>query len=143
MAGNPAWVKGRSGNPAGRMLGGQAEKQFEASLLMVANRSEPDGVKKLTRIAEKLVECALDGEGWAIQQVADRLDGRPAQDTKLTIERRDATDWSLVELVELIRQRRAEHGSDRERDLTQGRSTTEFNQLHRTDVPKISNGAAS
>jgi hypothetical protein len=133
------FVKGQSGNPGGQ----PKEKQFEASLRMVANRSEPDGVKKLTRIAEKLVECALDGEGWAIQQVADRLDGRPAQDTKLTIERRDATDWSLVELVELIRQRRSEHGSDRERDLTQGRSTTEFNQLHRTDIPKISNGAAS
>ena len=133
------FAKGQSGNPGGQ----PKEKQFEASLRMVANRSEPDGVKKLTRIAEKLVECALDGEGWAIQQVADRLDGRPAQDTKLTIERRDATDWSLVELVELIRQRRAEHGSDRERDITQGRSSTGSNQLYRTDIPKISNGAAS
>jgi hypothetical protein len=133
------FAPGKSGNPGGQ----QKDKQFEASLRLVANRTEPDGVKKLTRIAEKLVECALDGEGWAIQQVADRLDGRPAQDTTLTIERRDATDWSLVELVELIRQRRAEHGSDRERDLTQGRSAREFDQLHRNDVPKISNGAAS
>ena len=133
------FVKGQSGNPGGQ----PKEKQFEASLRMVANRSEPDGIKKLTRIAEKLVECALDGEGWAIQQVADRLDGKPAQDTKLTIERRDATDWSLVELVELIRQRRAEHGSDRERDITQGRCPADSDQLYRADVPKISNRATS
>jgi hypothetical protein len=133
------FVPGKSGNPTGV----QKDKQFEASLRLVANRTEPDGIKKLTRIAEKLVECALDGEGWAIQQVADRLDGKPAQDTTLTIERRDATDWSLVELVELIRQRRAEHEPDRERDLTQSRSARGFDQLHRADVPKISNGSAS
>jgi glutathione peroxidase len=30
-------------------------------------------------IAEKLVEQAIAGEGWAIQQVADRIDGKPAQ----------------------------------------------------------------
>ena len=133
------FVPGKSGNPTGV----QKDKQFEASLRLVANRNDPSGIKKLTRIAEKLVECALDGEGWAIQQVADRLDGRPAQDTTLTIERRDATDWSLIELVELIRQRRAEHGSDRERDIAQGGSAREFDQLHRADVPKISNGATS
>src|SRR3954463_2935369 len=133
------FVPGKSGNPSGA----QRDKQFEASLRLVANRTEPDGVKKLTRIAEKLVECALDGEGWAIQQVADRLDGKAAQESTLTIERRDATDWSLLELVEVIRQRREQHGPDRERDLAQGGSAREFDQLHRTDVPKISNGAAS
>ena len=31
-------------------------------------------------IAEKLVEQAIAGEGWAIQQVADRIDGKPAQE---------------------------------------------------------------
>jgi hypothetical protein len=30
----------------------------------------------MRRIAEKLVECALNGEPWAISQVADRIDGK-------------------------------------------------------------------
>jgi hypothetical protein len=30
----------------------------------------------LRRIAEKLAECALNGEPWAISQVADRIDGK-------------------------------------------------------------------
>jgi hypothetical protein len=33
-------------------------------------------VRKMRRIAEKLVECAMKGEGWAISQVADRIDGK-------------------------------------------------------------------
>ena len=32
------------------------------------------------RLAEKLVDSALAGEGWAFQQIGDRLDGKPAQD---------------------------------------------------------------
>ena len=30
----------------------------------------------MRRIAEKLAECALNGEPWAIAQVADRIDGK-------------------------------------------------------------------
>lgn len=37
------------------------------------------GEPKLRELADKLVECALNGEGWALQQIADRLDGKPAQ----------------------------------------------------------------
>ena len=33
-------------------------------------------VRKLRRIAEKLVKCAMNGEPWAISQVADRIDGK-------------------------------------------------------------------
>jgi hypothetical protein len=34
--------------------------------------------RKMRRIAEKLVDCALNGEPWAIAQVADRIDGKAA-----------------------------------------------------------------
>jgi hypothetical protein len=39
-------------------------------------RNDPKSVRKLRRIAEKLVESALNGEPWAICQVADRIDGK-------------------------------------------------------------------
>jgi len=54
---------------------------------------DPSGKHKLRRIAEKLVEAALDGQSWAIQQVADRIDGKPAQESTVNIkEKREASD---------------------------------------------------
>jgi hypothetical protein len=40
------------------------------------DKNDPKSVRKIRRIAEKLVECAMTGEGWAISQVADRIDGK-------------------------------------------------------------------
>lgn len=33
----------------------------------------------LPKIAEKVVEAAIAGEPWAIQEIGNRLDGKPAQ----------------------------------------------------------------
>jgi hypothetical protein len=69
-----AWKKGQSGNPLGRLPG---EKQFADQLRIVlaepVDKNDPQSVRKIRRIAEKLVECALNGEPWAISQVADRI----------------------------------------------------------------------
>ena len=69
--------KGQSGNPLGRLPG---EKQFADQLRIVlaepVDKNDPKSVRKLRRIAEKLAECALNGEPWAISQVADRIDGK-------------------------------------------------------------------
>jgi hypothetical protein len=71
------WKKGQSGNPLGRLPG---EKQFADQLRIVlaepVDKNDPKSVRKIRRIAEKLVECAMKGEGWAISQVADRIDGK-------------------------------------------------------------------
>src|SRR5262249_9467219 len=40
------------------------------------------GHRKLRRIAEKLAECAPNGEPWAICQVADRIDGKATAEIK-------------------------------------------------------------
>ena len=113
------FVKGKSGNPGGR----GTEKQFTDALRLELNKTDASGKKALRRITEKLVDCALAGDAWAVQQVADRLDGKPAQDSTVTIEKRDATDWSLSELVALFHERRAA----RARDITPGGSTAELN----------------
>jgi hypothetical protein len=80
------WKKGQSGNPLGRLPG---EKQFADQLRIVlaepVDRNDPQSVRKMRRIAEKLVECAMNGEGWAISQVADRIDGRPKQESDFSI----------------------------------------------------------
>jgi Family of unknown function (DUF5681) len=73
------WKKGQSGNPLGRLPG---EKQFADQLRIVlaepVDKNDPKSVRKMRRIAEKLAECALNGEPWAIAQVADRIDGKAA-----------------------------------------------------------------
>ena len=100
-----AWQKGQSGNPKGR----QVEKVFaDAIRLAVSQDDAVTGKRKLRAIAEKLVEQALNGESWAIQQVADRLDGKPAQESTVTIDdKRDSTDWTRDELVAFINESRS------------------------------------
>lgn len=51
-------------------------KQFQDALRRALNA---DGREGLKNIATKLVDAAEAGEGWAIKEVADRLDGKPAQ----------------------------------------------------------------
>lgn len=70
-----AFEKGKSGNPSGR----PKEKVFTDALRVAVLREDDEGKVKLHRIAERLVAEAMAGESWAIQQVADRLDGKPAQ----------------------------------------------------------------
>lgn len=50
------------------------EKSF-ANMLRIALAEN----ESLRAIADRLVRAAMDGEGWAIREVADRLDGKPAQ----------------------------------------------------------------
>src|SRR6516165_4318942 len=60
------------GRPIGSM---NREKPFNQALLMTL-RSNPVALR---RIAAKLVEKAEEGELAAIREIADRLDGKPAQ----------------------------------------------------------------
>lgn len=92
-----AFQKGKSGNPGGR----RREKLFlDALTIAVKAEAEPNKTK-LRAIAEKLVEEAVAGEGWAIQQVADRLDGKPQQSIDANItDDRDLSDLSGAELIE-------------------------------------------
>lgn len=66
------WEKGESGNPQGRAL----NKPF---LDAVTRAIAQDDGKRLRAAAEKLLNAAEAGEPWALQMVADRLDGKPRQ----------------------------------------------------------------
>jgi len=67
----------------GRPIGSvNREKPFNDAL-RIALRGDP---LRLRRIAEKLAEKAEEGDLAAIRELADRLDGKPAQ----VIDRRDA-----------------------------------------------------
>lgn len=67
-----AWQPGQTGNPDGA----KKHKVFYAAL----NRAitQEDG-KRVREAAEKLLDLAAAGEAWAIKELRDTLDGKPAQ----------------------------------------------------------------
>lgn len=86
------WKSGTSGNPGGTIR----EKKFLAALERAV--AQDSGVK-LRQAADKLLDCAALGEPWAIQQLADRLDGKPTQqvDMNVTREVRYLTEQEILE----------------------------------------------
>jgi hypothetical protein len=69
---------GQSGNPSGK----PAQRPFLNALRMALtdpNGKPDDNMPKLRLIAAKLIEKAASGDPQAIKEIADRLDGKPAQ----------------------------------------------------------------
>jgi Family of unknown function (DUF5681) len=80
------WVKGQSGNPLGRP---HSEKIISDQIRIVVNEIDPvTKIRKARLLADKLVDFALDGHGWAFAQVMDRLEGKPIQETNVNVTRR-------------------------------------------------------
>src|SRR3974390_3108826 len=100
-----AFKKGISGNPGGR----SGEKIFTDALRLELNRIDPNDKekrKKVNSLAEKLVRCALDGEGWAFNIIADRLEGKAAQPIDHNVvDNREISEYSDAELSAILRRR--------------------------------------
>ena len=83
-------------------------KPFRDALRLEIAAAGPNH-KALRRIARRLIKDAEAGNLAAILAVADRLDGRPAQEASVTVyDKRDATDWTRDELVAFLSERRAD-----------------------------------
>ena len=63
------------------MAGGRPpkEKSFANMLNIAIKEAHDEGRDKLRAIADKLVDLAISGELQAIKEIADRIDGKPAQ----------------------------------------------------------------
>ena len=105
-----AWEKGQSGNLRGRPLN---EKCFTAMLRIAAVESDTTtGKQNLRIVADKLMESAKAGESWAIQQLADRLDGKPQQTSNVSLSPRSVTEMTREELLAIAAQGRVETDED-------------------------------
>lgn len=90
-------VKGRSGTNKGK------DKPWTEALRLVVFRDDETGKRRLLKIAEQCAAAAETGDMAAIREIGDRLDGKPAQESTVTIDdKRDATDWNRGELVALL-----------------------------------------
>lgn len=79
-------------------------REFEGALKRALVRS--DG--SLNKIADKLVALSIEGEQWAIQMLADRLDGKPKQATEISGPDGGAIPIEAVDMTSLTpEQRRA------------------------------------
>ena len=78
-------ANGKSGRPAGSKDSKprNADRPFADALRVAIHRAVDSGPHKgkvrLSVIAEKLTVAAINGDPWAIKEIADRMDGRPAQ----------------------------------------------------------------
>lgn len=108
--------------------GGRKDKPFADALRMELAAAGGDQ-KALRAIARNLIAEAQKPENSlaAIREIADRLDGKAAQESTVTIDdKRDATDWTRDELVTFLRDRRA----DRERDAAPTGSGRKPDRVH-------------
>lgn len=84
------------------------EKSFANMLNIAIKEANEQGTTKLREVADALVQKAISGDVQAIKEVADRLDGKPAQESTVTIDdKRESTDWTRAELVAFLNDARA------------------------------------
>lgn len=92
----PLWKRGQSGNPAGR-----PKKELCIPDILRRILSEPSDADtrktKLDAIMAKVSELALAGEEWAVQFIAVRTEGKPAETINLN---KTETPTIVVERVE-------------------------------------------
>jgi hypothetical protein len=86
-----AGVKGRSGK--------KLDSHWRDAIWRAVN--ETDGnEKRLHKLARQLVANGLSGDVSALREIGDRLDGKPRQETDVTInDNRDPTTLSDAELA--------------------------------------------
>ena len=92
--------------PAGAPTGNQnaaKAKLFYDGLRRALARSGTTVDGGLSKVCDKLVEAALDGQQWAIKEVADRFDGKPAQSLDIGNKPGETFDITNVGLTPLKR----------------------------------------
>lgn len=92
------------GAPIGNKNAAKA-KVWHAAILRALERrdqSRTDGIKELDALAEKLLQLVAAGDLAALKEFGDRLDGKPAQESTVTINRpaRELSDDELTNIAE-------------------------------------------
>ena len=68
-----------AGAPLGNQNAAKGKRWSQAIDRALAKRSPVDMTHALDALAEKLLEAAEAGESWALKELGDRIEGKPAQ----------------------------------------------------------------
>lgn len=90
-----------AGAPLGNQNASKGRRWLNAIEAALAKRSKAEGQKDLVELAEKLLTACEAGEAWALKELGDRLDGKPAQSVALTGE--DGGPVQIAGTVKLVR----------------------------------------
>lgn len=89
-------------------VGGRKDKHWRDALMVAIKRTDPDGRTVLSKIAQKVVEAAMEGDMQAIKEIGDRIDGKAPQSLDVTTRHEQPiNELSDAELSALIATRRA------------------------------------
>jgi len=69
----------QGGAPEGNTNAAKGRRWRNAIETALKKRSKADAQAALVELAEKLLQKAEEGEGWALKELGDRYDGKPAQ----------------------------------------------------------------
>lgn len=73
------WKSGQSGNPTG------AKREPKRFMAAIERAIAQDDGERIRKCAETLLDMAADGVPWAVQMLADRLDGRTNQTVEIGV----------------------------------------------------------
>lgn len=78
-------ANGKGGAPLGNTNGARAKLFSMALRRLIAHDAAdlPEGKRRITRAAAKLLNTAANGEEWAIKELANRIDGKSIQGVEL------------------------------------------------------------
>lgn len=72
-------TKNLGGAPEGNQNAAKGKRWSQAIDRALSKRSPSDRTKALDELAEKLLKAADAGESWALKELGDRIEGKPAQ----------------------------------------------------------------
>lgn len=76
----------------------------EAVNRAVKRRMENEDGKpqKIERLADKLVDFAMDGQGWAFKEIGERLDGKSPQSVEVTGDADKPLSFAAISLAPMV-----------------------------------------
>lgn len=87
-----AWQKGQSGNPNGS----SGPRRFHAAIERALAQDNSD---KLRKAVDAMLDAAAEGQPWAIQFLADRLDGKADQTIRVARDAKQLSDADLADIA--------------------------------------------
>lgn len=89
------------GAPVGNQNGAKGRLWLDAIRRALARKAEGDLSSGIDKLAEKLVAAAESGDQWALLEIGNRLDGKPAQ--SLTVAGDAENPLAVKGAIELVR----------------------------------------